>query len=318
MSHLEENSTVTRDHGPQTIDISVLIGRVSTEDSDRILETIDAFAVDNEDVSYEIVIVDRLQDALSARLASDYPEIVFIGCGKDTSLPEMRTIAFEASHGSIVAVTEDHCVPSAGWLRHIMNAFNTGGADVAAVGGPVDNGVTDSGLDWATFLCEYSFFFPPVAEGPTGILPGMNVAYRREVLLAANRSDLTQGFWETTLHGQLLSNGGKLISGNAILMHHCKKFSFGLFARQRYIYSRYFAGLRAANWSMPKRAAMACASMALPPLLLWRVLSASRRKGLLREFAVAFPSLAVLVFVWAFGESVGAIAGTGNALAQIE
>ena len=37
-----------------------------------------------------------------------------------------------------------------------------GGDEVLAVGGSVVNGVCDRGLDWATFICEYSFFSPPV------------------------------------------------------------------------------------------------------------------------------------------------------------
>lgn len=306
------------DNNASAVDISVVIGRVSTEDSDRILETIDAFALDADGIDYEIVIADRLGDRLTSRLPQQFPKVRLIECPASTSLPEMRTIALDASRGRLVAVTEDHCVPRPGWLRVVREEFSGADGNLVALGGSVINGLTDTGLDWATYLCEYSFFSPPVAEGTSAILPGMNVAYRRDVLQDAKRSDLVDGFWETTLHPKLLAAGGRLKSINALKMYHCKKFSFSLFARQRFIYSRYYSGLRAQEWSLGRRLAVGLASLALPPILLWRMYSSARSKGLLGEFVLASPYLIALVIIWAVGESVGSIAGSGNALSQIE
>ena len=300
------------------IEISVVIGRVSTEDSQRILETIAGFRAEADGIAYEIIIVDRMNDALSQQLANGFPEVKHIACAAALSLPEMRTIAFEASRGSIIAVTEDHCVPAPGWLRLALDTFAAGDEKLVAIGGAVVNGVKDRGFDWATFLCEYSYFSPPVVEGVSRVLPGMNVAYRREVLAAVPRDTLTSGFWETTLHEKLLADGGTLLSLNSLIMYHCKRFSFSLFARQRFIYSKYYAGLRSEHSGFGKRLTMAAASLALPPVLLWRMLTASRQKKLLREFLAALPSLSLLVIIWAVGESVGTLAGPGNALAQIE
>jgi hypothetical protein len=234
------------------------------------------------------------------------------------TLTEMRTLAFEASSASIVAVTEDHCVPAPGWAATLKKAFDEGGQDLVAVGGSVVNGVTDTGLDWATYLCEYSFFSPPVAQGESDILPGMNVAYRRTALQAVPRVLLISGFWETTVHPLLLRSGGRFLSLNELVMFHKKRFSWGLFASQRFIYSRYFAGLRFRDAALPKRAAASLASLALPPLLLMRAVRAARAKGLGREMLRASPYLLTLYCVWAVGESVGALKGPGNALAMIE
>lgn len=301
-----------------SIEISVVIGRVSTEDSERILETIVGFRAEAEGIAYEIVIVDRMKDALSQQLANDFPEVKHITCAAELSLPEMRTVAFEASKGAIVAVTEDHCVPAPGWLRLALDTFTAGGKKLVAIGGTVVNGIKDRGFDWATFLCEYSYFSPPVVEGVSRVLPGMNVAYRREVLAAVPRETLTSGFWETTLHNKLIADDGILLSLNSLVMYHCKRFSFSLFARQRFIYSKYYAGLRSEHSGAGKRLTMATASLALPPVLLWRMFTASRQKNLLREFLTALPSLSLLVIIWSIGESVGALAGPGNALARIE
>jgi hypothetical protein len=298
--------------------ISVVLGRVSTEDTDRVIETIEALdpAVGGEPC--EIVISDRLQDKLTDRIRRDYPLVKLIDCPAEMSLPEMRALAYEASTAPIVAVTEDHCVPTPGWAKTIKAAFDQGGPELVAVGGSVVNGVTDTGLDWATYLCEYSFFSPPVAEGESAVIPGMNVAYRRSALQSVPRDLLTSGFWETTVHPVLLERGGRFLSLNELVMLHKKRFSWRLFASQRFIYSRYYAGRRFGEAALPKRLAASLASLALPPLLLVRAVQAARRKGLGREMWRATPYLLPLYCIWAIGESVGALRGPGRALAMIE
>ncbi|MDP3174717.1 MAG: glycosyltransferase [Phenylobacterium sp.] len=302
---------------PLRSELSVVIGRVSTEDGDRILETLASLDEQQGERICEVVLADRLGGAVSAEIARRYPHVKIIPCDPGMALPEMRTIALEASTAAIVAVTEDHCVPAPGWIGQILSAFESR-PDVVAVGGCVENGVHDTGFDWATFLCEYSFFSPPVAEGETQILPGMNVAYRRSALAAVPRARLVEGFWETTVHPLLLAAGGRFESRNAIKMFHCKKFSVSLFTAQRFVYSRYFAGIRFGRGDVAKRLVATAASVALPPLLLWRMTKAASAKGLNKEFGRALPALAMLVVVWAFGEMVGYIAGPGDALARIE
>lgn len=298
--------------------LSVILGRVSTEDGDRVIETILALDPATSGAECEIVIADRLQDAISGRIEREFPHVRLVQCPAEMSLPEMRTMALDASSGRIVAVTEDHCVPTKGWARTIITAFDEGGDGLVAVGGSVVNGVTDTGLDWATYLCEYSFFSPPVAEGETGILPGMNVAYLRAALDRVPRDRLNSGFWETTAHPVLLENGGRFVSLNQLVMLHKKRFSWGLFASQRFIYSRYYAGLRFGDEGLLKRIAASLASLALPPLLIFRAIQAGRRKGLGQQLWAASPHLLGFYVIWALGESVGALRGPGNALMKIE
>ncbi len=298
--------------------ISVLLGRVSTEDDDRVLETIASFVMGDVDCPYEIIIADRIQDHVSATIARRYPAVKLIPCPATMSLPEMRAAAFDMSRGELIAVTEDHCVPRPGWLNIASAAFADADGDIVAIGGSVENGVTDTGFDWATFLCEYSYFSPPVVEGQTEVLPGMNVVYRRSALEAVPASALREGFWETTVHHLLLAAGGRFLSLNELKMYHCKKFSVGLFLGQRFLYSRYYAGIRFPRHALSKRIAATAATAALPPLLLWRMTGAARKKGLNSEFVRALPGLALMVLVWSVGEGYGYLAGPGDALARIE
>ena len=52
---------------------SVVIGRVSTEDDDRILETLKSLYNQEEDHSVEVLLADRINDHVSQRIKNDFP-----------------------------------------------------------------------------------------------------------------------------------------------------------------------------------------------------------------------------------------------------
>jgi hypothetical protein len=300
-------------------EFSVLIGRVSTEDERRLFETLEMLANQEGEHSYEVLIGDRINDEVSAELAKRFPEVTLLQAPAGSSLPALRTSALDRAQGEFIIVTEDHCVPSKNWLMSIAEAFEAAPLGTVAVGGCVENGVFETSLDWATFFCEYSFFLKPVHEGISHVLPGMNVTYRKEAFDNLDRETLTSGFWETTLHHKLIEAGGHLYSTNKIELFHCKKFSLGLFTKQRFIYSRYYAGLRYDKSEFLKRFITCCATLILPPLLLYRMLKQIRAKGRLRrELLCASPYLAWFVVVWALGEMWGYAFGAQGSLEAIE
>jgi len=201
----------------------------------------------------------------------------------------------------------------------MAQAFSDAPTDTVEVGGCIENGVGDTHLDWATFFCEYSPFLMPVTEGLANVLPGINIAYRHRLLEPIDRALLSHGFWETSLHPILLAQGCKLYSSNKIRLYHCKKFSFGLFVRQRFWYSRYYAGQRFSHRQIVKRILACVASVLLPPVLLYRSYKQMRLRPRLRsEFRAALPLLLVFYGVWACGEMTGYACGPGHALEKIE
>lgn len=298
---------------------SILIGMVSTEDTDRIIEALESLRQQQGNYRYEVIIADRRNDSVGQLIDQSYPEVKRIGASAGTSLPALRCMALDQASGQYIIVTEDHCVPTENWLDSFAAAFASAPGDTVAVGGCVENGVYDTSLDWATFLCEYSYFLQPVFEGTTPTLPGMNVAYRRDIFEKIDRSILTSGFWETTLHPRLIESGGSLFSSNRIKLFHSKKFSLWLFTKQRFIYSRYYAGLRFQPSQWLHRISACCASILLPPLLLYRMIKQIRQKNRLRkELFSATPYLALFILVWALGEMWGYLFGKGGALEAIE
>src|SRR5262245_28363601 len=297
---------------------SVLIGRVSTEDRERIFETLDALRAQEGSPPYEVIIADRRLDEVTELIYAQHPEARILRCSAGTSLPELRTLAFESARGDYIVVTEDHCVPPKDWLASIFEAFRVAPVRTVAVGGAIENGVCDTALDWATFLCEYSAFVSPIRSGPTTVLPGMNIAYRRSAITKLDRAVLRCGFWETTAHPPLAQQGVLYLSDEIRILHK-KKFSFRLFARQKFLYSRYYAGLRGSQAQLAARWAMCGLTLALPPLLLVRIVrNLMSKTRLLPQLARALPLMTVFVFIGAFGEAVGYICGPGDTLSQIE
>jgi hypothetical protein len=202
----------------------------------------------------------------------------------------------------------------------MIEAFATAPKETVAVGGVVENGVCETARDWATFLCEYSGFMEPVKSGlvPAGSVPGMNVAYRHSAIAEIDRAVLTRGFWETTMHPLLADKGLGFYLSDGIKLLHKKKFSLRLFATQRFLYSRYYAGIRFAPAQKAQRFAMSVLTLALPPLLLFRMARSIAQKQRLRELIRALPYLTLFALIWSWGELVGYMFGPGDALSRIE
>jgi glycosyltransferase involved in cell wall biosynthesis len=262
----------------------------------------------------EIVVVDRLGEAVREPVRSRFPKVVVLAADPDATIPQMRALAFLHVQAAAVAVIEDHVIVPPTWGRQLVDAL-AAGADV--VGGPIDNAATDTIVDWASFLCEYSPCIPPLPAGETTWLPGNNIVYRRR-LLEQFRSVVEEGKWENRLHDAMRAGGIKLICRPEILVMHKMHYTFGLYLSQRYLYARSYAGARVAGTSRGVRFAYGAAAFCLPPLLFIRtVRGVVAKRRYLRQLAMSLPLLAVFVTSWAVGEIVGYWFGSGNALSKV-
>lgn len=300
------------------ITCSVIVGLVSTGESFRIFALLDALRVQTGAIGHEVIVADRLDNAVSRRIDEHYPEVHRVACPPGTSLPAMRATALALAQGRYVAVTEDHCIPDPDWIAAITHAFHDAPCEVAAIGGSVRNGLPERALDRATFTCEYASYAPPIAIGPTRDIPGMNVAYRTSVLRNVPVASLTGGFWESTVHPDLLAQGLTLLSSDTMRITHAKHFGFAEFLRQRFWYSRHYGGQRFTGHRMQRWVAFVL-TPALPVLLLWRFHRQCLGHGdYRRDFLAVLPWLVAFSTVWAMGEMVGYACGPGNALEKLE
>ncbi len=267
----------------------------------------------SENATLEILVVERLGADHRDRIAHQFPSVRVLPVPAGTPIPQMRAAAIQAARAPAVAVIEDHVLVGPDWARRMLDALGNG---AHAVGGSVDNAATGTLTDWAAFLCEYSAILPPLPQGPSDWLPGNNVIYRRDVLVA-QAAVLDEGKWENRLHDAIRASGGTLVMHPEIVVGHKMHYTFWLYLSQRYLYSRSYAGARLQGATLSRRFAYGLAAMALPPVAFYRVIrNVTRKRRHQRELARSIPMLVPFCLAWGLGEVAGAWLGPGNALAM--
>lgn len=275
---------------------------------------LEALAAQREDVVLEVVVVDRLGEAVRNVVRRTFPWVRVVAAAPGTTIPAMRALGFDAATGDFIAVIEDHVQVPPGWGGALLAAQEGG---VTVVGGGVSNAATARVVDWAAFLCEYSHCIPPLPAGPSDWLTGNNVVYPR-ALLQRYRASLAPDKWENHLHDLMRRDGVALVCRPDIVVAHKKHYTVGEYATQRYLYARSYAGARVAGAGRARRLAFGAAACALPPVLYYRVVSrvvAKRRHR--AELVRSLPLLALFVVSWAAGEVVGSWFGAGDSLSKV-
>jgi len=272
------------------------------------LETcLKALSQQKGDISAEVIVADCIGSSVTDFIRTEYPEVRLIAFDQRKTVAQLRAAGLAEAKADVVAITEDHCIPDANWYEAILKAHAN--FTEAAIGGAVDNGATDNGIDRAVYLCEYSVYTSPIIAGATHDLPGPNVSYKRAALDAA-RDTWEQQYREGFLHQTLESKGYALRSEPSLHVIHKKRFTLGSFLSERYHYGRWFAGTRGAMVGPAKRLIYLCTTPLLPPLILYRLYQRNRARQ--SEYLNALPYLVVFMLAWAAGEFVGNLAGSGD------
>jgi hypothetical protein len=224
----------------------------------------------------------------------------------------MRLAGLRASTGALVALTEDFCVPTAGWAEALLGAH---GRQLAPVlGGPIAR-LSGTVADWALTLIEYGRFFQRDPEGPVADLPSINVAYDRQRLLAVLPPDAA-GFFEVEVHARLRQGGHTFYRLPAAVMfdYNTRRLRSG--AVGQYHHGRLFGGGRAAEKGLVQRLKYAALSPAVPAVLLARIARQVGAVGQTAQLFRALPALSVLLAAWAVGEGMGSAFGPGDSAAR--
>jgi glycosyltransferase involved in cell wall biosynthesis len=264
----------------------------------------------------EVIVVDRCGGETWSRLQRDYPFVTALKADLDhrASVPELRQAGARRASGEIIAVIEEHCVAPPHWLQTIRSSFQDG--DVA-IGGPMLPCEYGRVRDWCVYFCEYHNYMPPWPDGERYSLGGANIAYRRDALL---RHDdlLAQGYWEVVLHPKLYQDG-RFHSVPEMGAYHTGPFDYRYYLGQRYLLSRAWAGAQRERISIGKRLVYLVAAPALPFVFLTRIAQRVFKSGFhLGRFVQAVPLLVPVMVVYVWGEWLGYLRGTGNALVLVE
>ena len=292
--------------------LSVVVPAVNTladlEDCLRALEA------QRADVALEALVVVRLPGNAGAEIARRFPWVRTFPVPAGTTIPQMRALAIRAATGDAVGVIEDHVLVPPGWARRMLEALGEGHQ---VVGGAVANAATARLVDRAAFLCEYSQLIPPIPAGEVDGLTGNNVVYRRALLQALD-AVLDEGRWEDRLHAAIRASGVPLTCRPDIVVGHKKHYTVGEYVSQRYLYARSYAGARVAGAPRARRLAYGLAALALPPVLLARIVRRLvAKRYALGTLVVSLPLQLLFVSAWGLGEVVGYVAGPGDALGRV-
>ncbi len=237
----------------------------------------------------------------------EFPDVDFIEMTGIRTYAELRSIGISTSCGSIVAVTEDQCLPHPEWCQEIINGHQK---DCVSVGGAVEKDVPDTLLSWSFFFIDYVRYMNPMIEGPTSHLTDCNVSYKREALEAI--ADVWKlEFHEPEVHQALEDQGQTLWFNPKMIVLQRRDIRFKNALQDRFDFGRLFGSGRVRHQSFPVRMVYGMVALCLPPLTVGRVASAViRKKRCFAKFVHALPVIILLNSVWAVGECIGYLTGT--------
>lgn len=307
------------DTGPVTIGAPAISVIVVSAGGGEIGECLASLHRQQGDIDAEVVVVDAGGRLDSTQVAQQFPNTMVLRADGGRTIPALRAAALRRTRGDIVAVMNEYCVADPRWYEEMVGAHRAH-PECVAVGGAVENGSRTRLTDWAAYFCEYSTYMLPVPAQTVDDIPGHNVSYKRRAFEHIPDLDgvLSRGFWESTLHPILRRRGERFLSSPSVVVYYKKRFGFGQFLRQRYHYSRYYAGEVVAGTAWLRRLLRMAAASALPAVLLGRIIArVARKRRHLRELALSSPMLVIFTAVWAAGEAVGALLGPGRSLHEV-
>jgi hypothetical protein len=226
-----------------------------------------------------------------------------------TTVAQLRSAGIQRSTGEIVALAEDHCTFGKNWCAELIKAHEL---PFSVIGGAVENASVKRALDWAAYLYDYGNFMLPLTPGVVPALSGNNVSYKRAALEEVKES-FEEGFFEPFTHRELMRRGHVLYLMPALVVHHEKTYKAKSVVVQAYHLARSFAGKRVLGVPLPRRVVFTIGSIALPLLLVARiVLRTLRKRRLVPQLMWSLPYLMLLTTSWSLGEFCGYFAGPGR------
>lgn len=239
------------------------------------------------------------------QLEAAFPEAVFPRYDGRRTYAQLRALGVALATAPVIAITEDHCIADPGWASAILEAHRS---PHAAIGGAVEKRAPDSALNWSFYLADYVRYSDP-QEGPSHHLTDCNVTYKKtaiEPFLDVWREE----FHENTVHDALRRAGQSLWLSPRIAVWQKRHLEFGPAIWDRYAFGRLFGSTRVQGTSPSTRLKFIISSAILPLLLMARVAGhVVRNKRYAGPFLRAFPMLALVNTVWAFGEFTGYLTG---------
>ena len=261
----------------------------------------------------EIIVADGHGQGQPDSVPSPFPDLIWV-TSPGASVYELRALAMNRTSGEIIALTEDHCRVNADWCARVLAAHYEY-PDAAVIGGAVENGATQSLIDWASFFYANGAAMLPLKRGKCREITQLNLSYKRRAISGVVRPG---GQMEWTMNEDLRQQGETLIADDRILVSHVQSIGFMGTCLLHFHGSRVVAGFRRSRIGRPELIVrlLACAVMA--PLLFARVLgTVLAKRRWLGRFVASSPLLGLLVCIRAAGAFAGLVTGPGKSARYI-
>ena len=211
--------------------------------------------------------------------------------------------ALSQASGGWVVVLSNRYRPQAGWAAAILREHGNG-ADVVA--GCVAPAATLSYFGWCAYLAEYSHLAPPMNRQPDlkdpRLVAAGNVSYRRDLVASVPSLDALE---EVSFHRSLLDGGARICFAPDMAVEFVSSPSLGEYARERFQRSRTEAAVRANDIGRGRASVAAFARLALPPLLVARLLRDVARRGRYRIAVLACLPVLTAFALWQMVAEMG-------------
>jgi hypothetical protein len=273
-------------------------------------ELVESLRADAGTEIVEIVVVDGSDNA--APRPDEVDASVRWTTAPGASVFVLFAIGLHAARGEVVATTEDHAMPRAGWIPALLRAHREH-PEAAAIGGAIENGSTRGLLEWASYFTTQGLHMIPLGdrEVPTTTNEA-NVSYKRWALEKYDPDD-GSGFM-AILYNRRLAEGGEILRvDDRLVVDHFETDGFGWTTSIHYHNGRTISAFRRARgMAREDWLRVACAYL-LPAWRVGRVLRMGLAKGRLRrQLVLSTPFALWLEYVQATGLLMGYLAGPGD------
>jgi hypothetical protein len=295
--------------------VAVVSDTVQAANTAHLRPCLSALAQQVDAPPFEIVVPHHPSLVGLEELRQDFPQVRFLRIGdltRYTGLPgnrehhnELRARGIAAARGQIVALIEDHGVADPHWCARLCSAH---AAPVAAVGGPIENGVQRL-LNWAVYFCDFGQYHNPAEPLETFVISDANVSFKRSALESI-RPVWRDVFHEGAVNHVLQMRGERMIlSPDIPVCQNRLRLDLGTAIRERWVWGKSYGAGR--GLTGVSRLMWVALSLALPCLVLARLTAKiMAKRGQFGMFCRAFPITALLATTWCLGEMAAYVCGT--------